>query len=217
MTPTLTGSATNDRVRRVRSAAALAGVEINFNSIDMSKPEEWKNEDFLSKNPFGFLPILELENGTILRESAAIAEYLADGTSLIPSDKNQRALVHQWGSTADQELQIPASLANRQLKGLYPYNKPNFDGIIKKINERLSILDNILINKTWLIGERITLADILIGSSLSFVFSTVIDSKDRVKIPNVIRYYETFVNHPKLLDIYNPINLIDVVKPPSKK
>ncbi|WWC85400.1 uncharacterized protein L201_000263 [Kwoniella dendrophila CBS 6074] len=214
MAPTLTGAAGNPRARRVRAAAALAGAEINWDSkFDMSG--NWKTEEFLAKNPFGFLPTLELEDGTVLRESAAIAEYLAEGSSLLPSDKTQRAEVNQWRSTADQELFVPASLANRQLMGVLPYSKPNFDGIVKKINERLAVIDSILITKTFLVGERITLADVLVGSALAFLFTTVIDGESRVKVPNVVRYFETFVNHPKLLEVYNPINLVEKVTPPA--
>ncbi|WVQ64375.1 uncharacterized protein L199_002538 [Kwoniella botswanensis] len=217
MAPTLTATAVNGRARRVRAAAALAGVELNWDSkFDMKA--NWKTPEFLAKNPFGFLPILELEDGTVLRESGAIAEYLAElgaNSTLLPSDPKQKVEVHEWQCTADQELLIPGSLANRQLKGDLPYNKPNFDGIVKKINERLSVVDNILASKTWLVGERITLADVFVVSALSQLFATVIDGEARAKIPNVIRYFETFVNHPQLLEIFNPTVMIEKVTPPA--
>ncbi|WWC97498.1 hypothetical protein V866_004381 [Kwoniella sp. B9012] len=217
MAPTLTGAAGNARARRVRAAAALAGVELNWDSkFDMKA--NWKTPEFLAKNPFGFLPTLELEDGTVLRESGAIAQYLAElgaNSTLLPSDSKQKVEVHEWQCTADQELFIPGSLANRQLQGVLPYNKPNFDGIVKKINERLSVIDNILASKTWLVRERITLADVFVVSALSQLFATIIDGEARAKIPNVIRYFETFVNHPKLLEIFNPINLIEKVTPPA--
>ncbi|WRT63280.1 uncharacterized protein IL334_000183 [Kwoniella shivajii] len=217
MAPRLTGFSGNSRLRRVRAAAALAGVELEWDS-SFSMKSEWKTEEFIAKNPFGFLPTLELEDGTVLRESGAIAEYVAElgaNSTLVPSDAKAKAEVHEWQCTADQELFIPGSLANRQLMGVLPYNKPNFDGIVKKVNERLAVIDSILVNKTFLVGERITLADIFTVTALTQIFSTIIDAEARVKIPNVIRYFETLVNHPKLLDIFNPTNLIEKVTPPA--
>lgn len=64
----------NSRVRRVLAVAALAGVELEHDK-SFTFSSEWKTPEFLEKNPFGFLPILELEDGTTLRECAAIAEY----------------------------------------------------------------------------------------------------------------------------------------------
>lgn len=64
----------NSRVRRVLSVAALAGVELEHDK-SFTFASEWKTPEFLEKNPFGFLPVLELEDGTTLRECAAIAEY----------------------------------------------------------------------------------------------------------------------------------------------
>lgn len=64
----------NSRVRRVLAVAALAGVELEHDK-SFTFASEWKTPEFLEKNPFGFLPILELEDGTTLRECAAIAEY----------------------------------------------------------------------------------------------------------------------------------------------
>lgn len=64
----------NSRVRRILSVAALAGVELEHDK-SFTFASEWKTPEFLEKNPFGFVPVLELEDGTTLRESAAIAEY----------------------------------------------------------------------------------------------------------------------------------------------
>ena len=51
---------------------------------------------FLTKNPNGRVPLLELEDGRVLAESDAILFYLAEGTDLMPADKWGRAQALQW-------------------------------------------------------------------------------------------------------------------------
>ena len=63
----------NSRVRRVLAAAALAGVELDYDS-SFSMKSDYKTEEFLKKNPVGYLPFLE-DGDFALAESSAIAEY----------------------------------------------------------------------------------------------------------------------------------------------
>jgi len=68
--PNVTG---NSRVRRVLAAAALAGVELDYDS-SFSMKSDYKTEEFLKKNPVGYLPFLE-DGDFSLADSSAIAEY----------------------------------------------------------------------------------------------------------------------------------------------
>ncbi|WP_343312409.1 glutathione S-transferase family protein [Brucella sp. BE17] len=52
--------------------------------------------DYLSRNPNGKVPLLELDDGRFLAESNAILLYLAEGTRFLPQDGYARALVYQW-------------------------------------------------------------------------------------------------------------------------
>jgi glutathione S-transferase len=55
-----------------------------------------RTPDFLAKNPNGRVPLLELEDGRRLSESNAILGYLAEGSSMLPTDRWQRAKTMQW-------------------------------------------------------------------------------------------------------------------------
>ncbi|KAK8844694.1 hypothetical protein IAR55_006543 [Kwoniella newhampshirensis] len=205
MAPTLTGVASNARVQRIRAVAALAGVELNYDD-SFTFASDWKNEEFLKKNPFGFLPVLELEDGTVLRESGAIAEYVAElgpNSTLIPSDIKEKAQVHAYQCTADQEIHIPGGIVTGQMNGRYPYNKAVQQTIIDKINSRVAVLDQILLNSTFLVGERITLADIFIVTSLLNIFYSWYDASLRAKYPNVVRLVETVTKNPKLAPVFS--------------
>src|SRR6266496_1651473 len=74
--------------------------------VQLGRPHEWvhvnileketRTPAFLSKNPNGQIPLLEIEEGVYLPESDAILNYLAEGTPFLPSERLLRAQVLQW-------------------------------------------------------------------------------------------------------------------------
>ncbi|WVQ72335.1 hypothetical protein IAR50_001886 [Cryptococcus sp. DSM 104548] len=217
MAPKLTGFPGNSRVRRVLAAAALAGVELEHDK-SWSFQNDWKTEEFLQKNPFGFVPILELEDGTVIREAAAIAEYVAEigaNQTLIPSDPKGKAIVHSWQATADQEIFIPSGIANGMLAGRIPYHKPIYQAVVDKIVGRIQVINEILLDQTFLVGERITLADIFIVTALTNIFTSWFDAAARAQVPNVVRYVNTVVGHPKLQAIFTPLEFTEKAPAPQ--
>lgn len=65
----------------------LAHLGIEYETIPVSLFEgEGQTDDFLSRNPAGAVPVLELEDGRTLPESNAILLYLAEGTQYLPTD-----------------------------------------------------------------------------------------------------------------------------------
>src|ERR1700676_2441017 len=66
--------------RRVKIYIAEKGLEDVIEQIDFEPPaaEKLKTPEFLAKNPAGKIPLLELDDGTFLPESAAIVEYLEE-------------------------------------------------------------------------------------------------------------------------------------------
>jgi len=77
------------------------------------------------------------------------------------------------------------------IAGRFAYSKPTFTSIYEALTGRLQTLDSILLSKTFLVGERITLADVFVVSALGNLFTGLVDKAARSKIPNVVRYFET--------------------------
>ncbi|MEE4361582.1 MAG: glutathione S-transferase family protein [Pseudomonadales bacterium] len=76
---------------------ALTQLAIPCERVDLDiRTGVTRSPAFLSLNPAGRVPLLELDDGTTLAESNAILFYLATGTSLLPEDRLQRARVLQW-------------------------------------------------------------------------------------------------------------------------
>jgi glutathione S-transferase len=80
---------------KARLALAQLGLEHQIIEIDIEKGES-RTPGFLARNPNGRIPVLELENGQFLAESNAILCYLAEGTTLMPEGRLDRAFVMQW-------------------------------------------------------------------------------------------------------------------------
>ena len=81
---------------KVRLLLGLLGTECEIVDYD-TKGGETHAPGFLENvNPDGKVPVLELEDGTMLPESGAILYYLAEGTLYLPEEKPVRAHVLRW-------------------------------------------------------------------------------------------------------------------------
>lgn len=80
---------------RLRAALNLKGLDFEYRSLSLLKGEQ-QSPDFLTRNPAGLVPVLELEDGTMLTQSLAIIEYLDElhpDPPLLPRNAKGRARV----------------------------------------------------------------------------------------------------------------------------
>lgn len=80
---------------RVRIALALKGIEVHHVAVNLREGEQ-KDSAHMARNPQGYLPVLELEDGTQLTQSLAILDYLDvayPDPKLLPDDPIMRAKV----------------------------------------------------------------------------------------------------------------------------
>ena len=121
------------------------------------------------------------------------------------------------------------------LKGIFVYNKavrPFFPHIanlillqihntlIERQIRALNTLEAHLLTRTFVVGERITLADIHIAAAVLTAVSLTIDAETRSKLVNTIRHFETIANQPKLKDIFGEIEYVEKAVqyvPPKKE
>jgi len=71
-------------------------------------------------------------------------------------------------------------------------------GDIRKV---LTLLNEHLASRTFLVGERLSLADIVVGASLVFLFKLVLDTGFRKPFTHVIRWFNTLINQPNFSEV----------------
>ena len=114
--------------------------------------------DYYTINPLGYVPMLELDDGTRLTEGPAIAQYIADqvpGKNLAPANGTiERAQVQSWLNFISSELH----------KGFSPLFNPATPAeyktvVIDKLMSRLTWVDQQLAGKQYLMGDAYSVAD----------------------------------------------------------
>jgi glutathione S-transferase len=92
--------------RRVRIFLAEKGIEVPFEEIDLMKGE-LKTAEFTQMNRFQRVPVLLLDDGTVISETMAICRYF-DETKLEPAlfgtGPLQRAMVEMWNRRMELNL-----------------------------------------------------------------------------------------------------------------
>ncbi len=162
--------------KTVRMFMAEKGIELPKVAVDLMGGEN-RREPYLSKNPSGQLPCLELDDGTVLAEITAICEYLDEtfpGPSLIGATPEERAQTRMWTRRIDLNILEPLTNAFRFSDGLKLFQNrvhviPQAADDLKQIaREKLAWLDGLMAGKTYVCGERLTLADVMLFAFLEF-------------------------------------------------
>ena len=118
--------------------------------------------------------------------------------------------------------EILGSLAGwfRPLVGRDPYNKKNVEDHAKAAEKAIHVLEQHLLAHTFLVGERITLADLFTASLIARGFQFVLDKKWRSENPTTTRWYETITGQPIWQKVIGkPIMIEEAIKytPPKKE
>ena len=114
--------------------------------------------DYYSINPLGYVPLLELDDGTRLTEGPAIVQYIADQ---VPA----KGLAPANGTVARAQLQSWLNFISTELhKGFSPLfnaaTPADYKVIaIDKLMSRLKWVDKQLAGKQYLMGESFSVAD----------------------------------------------------------
>jgi glutathione S-transferase len=146
---------------KIRLALRWLGVPFEYREVDILRGESRK-PSFRAKNPFAQIPVLELDDGTCLRESSAILVYLSEGTPLLPADKILRTRVLEW--MGFEQTHIDGVISRARFRRLFPHAIPTreeeFVAWHSEGREALGVLEQHISRHSFLVDERYTIADI---------------------------------------------------------
>ena len=186
--------------RRVRVFLAEKGIEVPLVPVDMGAMEH-KKEAVTARNPLQRLPILELDDGTILTESVAICRYFEElhpEPALFGRGALGKALVEMWQRRLELGLFIQAAMTFRHTSPLME----KFENQVKawgeenrtRIEKTYHWLNKELEGKTFIAGPRFSIADITGLVAMDFAGFA------GVEIPaacaNVKRWHDTLAARP---------------------
>jgi glutathione S-transferase len=157
---------------KVRIYLAEKGIEIEQVLVNLVKGEQ-KSPEHLARNPFGSLPVLELDDGTYLTESLAIIELFEElhpDPPMIGTEPFERARVRRLERIADLGVLLPVARiihATRSPIGLPP--SPEIaEAARRQLPQALEILDATIGDRPFLAGERPTIADCTLVAAFGF-------------------------------------------------
>ncbi|KAK1155002.1 elongation factor 1-gamma-like, partial [Acipenser oxyrinchus oxyrinchus] len=168
-----------------------------------------KTPDFLKKFPLGKVPAFQGDDGFCLFESNAIAHYLGSD-ALRGSSKEAAAQVLQWMSFADSEIVPPASAWVFPTLGIMQYNKQATELAKEEVRRLLELLNEYLKSRTFLVGERVSLADISVACALLWLYKQVVlEPAFRQPFPNTNRWFSTCINQPQFRAVLGEVRLCE--------
>ena len=165
--------------RMVRMFMAEKGLDVPKIEVDLRGGEN-RREPYTSKvNPAGQCPALELDDGTVLAEITAICEYVdekkKDTPSLIGDTPEERAKTRMWTRRIDLNIAEPALNGFRFSDGLKLFENrircipEAASGMKATAQDKLKWLDGLMGAKSFVAGDKLTMADIMLFPNLDFL------------------------------------------------
>jgi len=162
--------------RRVRIFLAEKGIEVPLVPVDMTALGH-RSDEITKRNPLQRLPVLELDNGTIITESVAICRYfdeLHPENPLMGGDPLEKALIDMWQRRMEIHLLMLVANVFRhahpamkewevpQIAEFSEANRPKVINALEWLNEELAA-------REFIAGDDYTIADITAMIAVDFM------------------------------------------------
>ncbi|XP_071691538.1 elongation factor 1-gamma 2-like [Rutidosis leptorrhynchoides] len=212
----------NKNVYKALIAAEYVGVEVKMvDNFEMGVSN--KSPEFLKMNPIGKIPVLETPDGPVF-ESNAIARFVARGSSLFGSSPIEYGQIEQWIDFSSFEIDSNLTRWLYPRMGYGTYIKPAEENFIAGVKRGLDALNTHLASHTFLVGDSVTLADIITTCNLLLGFKFLMPKSFTSEYPHVERYFWTMINQPNISKITGEVKqaeatlpLASAKKPEAKK
>jgi len=169
----LYGNTKASNCRRVTIYLAMKGLDVEIEDVDLAAGAN-RTPEFLTKNPAGQIPVLELDDGSTLPESSVIVEYLEERFPEPP----------MMGHTSETRGKVRvveriASDLSVLTPVLFQHSHPRFASQLKQcpeaaeavrtlVDKQLAVLEKHLGTKPYLAGDTPTIADITLFALFQF-------------------------------------------------
>jgi glutathione S-transferase len=181
----------------VHIALRESGLPFSLVRVDTEARRVEDGSDWLAINPRGYVPVLELDNGSRHTEVAALLQYVGElapaSRLLAPAGSRERFEVQQWLTFVSSELH----------KSFSPwlFHKETADSTRKavreKITQRLADLEARLDGRDWLVGDGFTVADAYAFAIVNWVPMVGMNLRS---LPRLAAYMDRIRSRPAVQD-----------------
>lgn len=187
--------------RRVRIFLAEKGIEVPLELVDMGAMEH-RSASLTQRNPLQRLPVLELDDGTILTETIAICRYfeaLHPEPALFGKGALGSALVEMWQRRVEMHLFLPVAQVFRHLHpAMREWEVPQVpawgEANKPKVFAFLHHLDEALADRPFIAGDDYSVADITGLVSIDFMKPAKLAFPEG--LDHLARWYHTVSRRP---------------------
>jgi glutathione S-transferase len=187
--------------RRVRIFLAEKGISIPTEQVDIAT-QQHRTATFAAINPMRRLPVLVLDDGTVIAESIAICRYfdaLQPDPPLFGRGALEVAMVEMWNRRAEFNLMGPVTTV---FQHLHPFMKPLVNPQVPdwgeankpRVFEFLQLLDGELKKRPYIAGDDFTVADITALTAVDFMKVPKLPLPE--EFANVLRWHQQVSARP---------------------
>ena len=207
MSEKLVGYRFSPIVQEVLHVIHLTKATVELQDVDWDDKETRKT--LTPKSPTGTFPFLEIGD-QVLSESHAIENYLAMKykPELLGENELEKAQVRQWSDFGMFDIGFCAKEIVYPIFGWKPYCKESADKANDRLKGFMRTLDAQLKDKEYVMGAKLTLADVYLFKELKYFFQLVFPKGLRDKVfPNVTKWFQKMAETEEVKKVYGKILL----------
>lgn len=196
--------------RVVAMFIAERGIDLPVQEVDIMAGENL-GDDFKKLNPSAQSPCLQLDDGSVIAEVTVICSYLdevTDGPSLIGATPEERAETRMWNRRFDTRILEPMTLAFRSAEAIglfkdrYRVIPHAADDLKATVQDSWAWLEPQMAGKTFVCGDRFTLADIQLFAFADF--GALIGQGIPESLPNLQAWFSRVNERPSVVASVHP-------------
>lgn len=185
---------------KVRLTAAMVGKPIERREYDIMKGET-RTTDFLHNvNANGRIPVLQVGE-RFIPESNAACYFIAEGSSLVPTDPFEHADMLHWMFWEQYNHEPNIATLRFWMHSLGPDNLTDLQRLQmpakrQQGNSALKLMDDHLESREWFVGNDVSLSDICLFAYTHVAGDAEFDLK---RYPDVLAWMERMKGHPRFV------------------
>lgn len=174
------------------------GITPDFETIEVDLLSgEQNSPQFKAINPLGKVPVLQLDDGSVITESLSIIDYFEEiypQPSLTGDSPQERAKIKAIERFIDMEIMAMMGVMAHHMMSIFAGRFDQSPDVIKygraRLAEALNHLDNFIEDRSFVYGDRLSIADITLF--VTFETAHMVKAQLDPKYQNILRCYDNF-------------------------